>query len=226
MRQCRNSLAAVRGPGGVGKGMKVIIIGAGGHAKVVIATAQAAGYTVSGLYDDDPDRRGCSVLGLTVLGTSGDIDVAGIDAAVLAIGNAMARRRLAQELKGLAWITLIHPAATVHETVRLGPGSVVFAGSVIQPDVELGAHVIVNSGASIDHDSKIGDFVHIAPGARLAGNVRVGEGSLVGIGSCVVPNTRIGDWSIIGAGAAVIDDIPDGVFAAGVPARILKRLDK
>lgn len=207
------------------KGMKVIIIGAGGHAKVVIATAQAAGITVSGLYDDAPEMAGRFVLGVPVLGTTRDIDVAEIDAAVLAIGNNATRRRLAQAHSGLPWATLIHPAAVVHETARLGPGSVVFAGSVIQPEAEVGAHVIVNTCASVDHDCRIGDFVHIAPGARLAGNVRVGAGSLVGIGSCTAPNTNIGDWSIIGAGGAVTDEIPDGVLAAGVPARVVKRLE-
>lgn len=210
----------------VDEGRKVVLIGAGGHAKVVIATAQAAGIAVAGLYDDDPSMIGCSVLGVPVLGQTRDIDVATIDAAVLAIGNNATRRRLASEFMGLPWVTLIHPAASVHASARLGPGSVVFAGAVIQPEAELGAHVIVNTCASVDHDCGIGDFVHIAPGARLAGNVRVGEGGLVGIGSCAVPGAAIGAWSVIGAGAAVIGDITGGVFAAGVPARVMRRMEE
>lgn len=208
-----------------GNGRKLIIIGAGGHAKVVIATAQAAGVAVVGLYDDDPAMSGHVVLGIPVLGTCRDIDASRVDGVVLAIGSNTLRRRLALEFAELPWMTLTHPAATVHETARLAPGSVVFAGAVVQPEAELGGHVIVNTGASVDHDCRIGDFVHIAPGARLAGNVRVGEGSLVGIGSCIAPNTAVGDWSVIGAGGAVTDDIPDGVLAAGVPARVLKRLE-
>lgn len=209
----------------VDKAKYITVIGAGGHAKVVIATAQSAGYVVDGLYDDDPAMTGRSVLGIDVRGTCLDIDLSRTQAAVLAIGNNAVRRRMAQELAGLPWTTLIHPMACVHETVRLGHGSVVFAGSVIQPDVELGVHVIVNTGAGIDHDCRIGDYAHIAPGARLAGNVRVGEGSLAGIGSCAAPNTVIGSWSVIGAGGAVTDNVHEGVLAAGVPARVLKRLE-
>lgn len=203
----------------------LIIIGAGGHAKVIIATAQALGITIRGLYDDDPAANGQQVLGIPVLGACHDIGAPDGSTAILAIGSNTIRRRLARQLDGLTWATLIHPAATVHESVRLGPGCVVFAGAVIQPDAELGAHVIVNTGASVDHDCRIGDFVHIAPGARLAGNVRVGEGSLMGIGSCAAPNTLIGVSSIVGAGGAVTDNIPDAVVAAGVPARIIRRLE-
>lgn len=207
------------------KGSSMVIIGAGGHAKVIIATAQALGIAVRGIYDDDPAVTGQQVLGTPVLGTCRDIDAADGCTAILAIGSNDIRRCLAQQLDGLAWATLIHPAATVHDSVRLGPGCVVFAGAVIQPDAVLGAHVIVNTGSSVDHDCRIGDFVHIAPGARLAGNVRVGEGSLMGIGSCAAPGIGIGASTIVGAGAAVTDDIPDAVMAAGVPARIIRHLE-
>lgn len=203
----------------------MIIIGAGGHAKVVIATAQALGITVRGIYDDDRAVTGQQVLGIPVLGTCRDIVVPDGCTAILAIGSNTIRRRLAHQFDSLTWATLIHPAATVHNSVRLGPGCVVFAGAVIQPDTELGVHVIVNTGASVDHDCRIGDFVHIAPGARLAGTVWIGEGSLMGIGSCAAPNTRIGAYAIVGAGGAVTENIPEAVVAAGVPARIIKRLD-
>lgn len=203
----------------------LIIVGAGGHAKVIIATAQALGIAIRGLYDDDPTVHGQRVLGIPVSGACRDIDAPEGSTAILAIGSNIVRRRLACQLDGLVWATLVHPAATVHESVRLGPGCVVFAGAVVQPDAVLGAHVIVNTGASVDHDCRIGDFVHIAPGARLAGNVRVGEGSLMGIGSCAAPNTLIGASSIVGAGGAVTDNIPDAVVAAGVPARIIRRLE-
>lgn len=213
------------GPGRMVKNKTIIVLGAGGHAKVVIATAHAAGFRVSRLYDDNPAMIGRTVLGVPVVGPCSDVHAMDVLGAVLAIGNNATRRRFAQALVGLPWATLIHPMTSVHETARLGAGTVVFAGSVIQPDAELGAHVIINTGASVDHDCRVGDYAHVAPGARLAGNVSLGTGSLAGIGSCAVPNSTIGSWSVIGAGSAVIDAIPDGVVAAGVPARVLKRLE-
>lgn len=207
------------------KGGELIIIGAGGHAKVVIATAQAAGYAVTGVFDDDPAARGRSVLGVPVRGRCCDIEPSQTETAVLAIGNNAVRRRLAEEFASLSWVTLVHPAATVHPTARIAAGTVIFAGAVIQPDATLGAHAVINTGASIDHDCSIGDFVHVAPGTRLAGNVQIGEGTLMGIGSAVAPNVNIGAWSVLGAGSVAICDIPAGVVAAGVPARVLKTLE-
>lgn len=203
----------------------IVIIGAGGHSKVVIATARAAGFNVVGIYDDNPVLQGSLVLDVPVIGLLRDIHIDDIESAILAIGTNSVRCRLANELKGITWCTIIHPNALVHESVRIGSGCVIFAGSVIQPDVILGEHVIVNTCTSIDHDCHIGDFVHIAPGARLAGNVHVDDGVLLGIGSCSVPNVSIGAWSVIGAGAAVTVNIEKGMLALGVPARPIRNLD-
>lgn len=197
--------------------LSLVVVGAGGHAKVVLATLLAAGHQVGAILDDDPARWGTSLLGHTV---SGPIEASRLRGrkAVLAIGDNVVRHRLAGSLAA-DWVTVIHPQTIVHPSATLGPGSVVFAGSVIQPDVRVGSHVIVNTAASVDHDCEIGDFAHIGPGCRLAGDVRVGEGALLGIGSCVLPGVVIGGWATVGAGGAVVRDVADRTMVAGVPAR-------
>lgn len=194
----------------------VAVIGAGGHAKVVIATLRAAGFAVTAAYDDDRSRWNGSLLDVAVLGAPDDIAGSG-QPAVLAIGDNRARQRLvALELD---WRTVVHPTAWLHESVVVGAGSVVGAGALVQVDTRLGPHSIVNSGAVIDHDCVVGDFAHVAPGSRLAGSVTVGTGALLGTGCSVIPGITIGDWAVVGAGAAVVSDVAPGATVKGVPAR-------
>ena len=101
----------------------------------------------------------------------------------------------------------------------LGPGTVVFAGSVVQPDATIGAHSILNTAASVDHDCIVGDFVHIGPGVTLCGGVTLDEGVLLGVGAKVAPNVEIGPWSTAGAGAVCVVDVPGSTTVVGVPAR-------
>src|SRR5262245_59595720 len=128
----------------------LIVVGAGGHAKVVVATARAAGFQVTAVVDDAADRWGSTVLGVGVSGPTenalGDPDAE----VVLAIGDNAARRRLAAAAR-CRFTSVVHPSAVVDPTARLGAGSVVFAGAVIQADAVIGRHAIVNTGASIDH---------------------------------------------------------------------------
>ncbi len=200
----------------------VAVIGAGGHAKVVIATLRAAGFAVAAAFDDDPARHGTEILGVPVRGPASAAAALGLRRAVLAVGDNRARRRLAEALgAGHEWVTAVHPAAWVDPDARLGAGTVVFAGAVVQPGAEVGAHAIVNTAASIDHDCRVGDFVHLGPGSRLCGGVSVGEGVLAGVGCSVAPGIAIGAWAVVGAGAAVVRDLPAETVAAGVPARPL-----
>lgn len=202
----------------------VVVVGAGGHAKVVISTLQEARISVRAVYDDDPDKCGRSLLGVPIVGPiSLFLPESHPSSAVIAIGDNGTRQALAERLADRCqWPVVIHPRAYVHPTVRLGGGTVVFAGAVIQPDVVVGPHSIVNTGASIDHDCYVGGFAHVAPGAHLAGGVSVGEGALIGVGSSILPGVCVGAWATVGAGAVVRKDVPPHATVVGVPARVVR----
>lgn len=201
---------------------EIFIIGAGGHAKVILSMAQACGYTVAALLDDAPEKIGTQVLGVPVTGA---LTVLPDRArAVVGIGVNQTRRRVVARLPGFNnWMTLVHPRAWVAPDVEIGPGTVIMAGSIVQPGTKIGAHCIINTGASVDHDCVIGDFAHVAPGAHICGGVKVGEGAFVCVGASVAPYLEIGAWSVIAAGAAVVGNIAAYFLAAGVPAKIKKR---
>lgn len=201
----------------------ILIIGAGGHGKVVADILLRQSIPVLGFLDDDPTIWGTSRLGLPVLGAINaflDYSPGGL---VMGIGSNALRQKIVQRLGSVAqelWHSAIHPKAILAPSAKIGRGAVIAAGAIVNPDAYVGEHVIINTGATVDHDCHIGDFVHIAPGVHLAGGVHVGEGSLVGIGSTVIPNCNIGQWTTIGAGAVVVSDIPSHVLAVGVPARL------
>lgn len=194
----------------------VLVVGAGGHGKVVVATLQAAGVAVAGVLDNAPDVS--TVLGVPVLGPVSLLaDHAG--GAVLGIGSNAVRQRIAEAYPAVAWLAVIHPCACVHESADVRTGAVVFAGAVVQPGATIGAHAIVNTAATVDHDGRVGAFAHLAPGVHLSGDVRIEEGALMGVGACVAPGASVGAWSVVGAGGVVVRDVPAGVTAVGVPAR-------
>ena len=145
--------------------------------------------------------------------------------AVVAIGHAATRLHWQQQLfaAGYELPVLIHPSACVTPSAQIGPGSVLFAQVVVQAQARIGAGAILNTSCSIDHDVQLADGVHICPGVHIAGEVQVGERSWIGIGASVIQQVRIGNDVTIGAGAAVVGDLPDGVTAVGVPARVLAR---
>jgi UDP-perosamine 4-acetyltransferase len=201
---------------------RAAVLGAGGHGKVVIATLQAAGWWVAAAYDDAEERWGGELLGVPIRGPLDAAAASEVDGAVVAVGDNRARKSLAERFD-LPWIAVVHPAAVVHPSVELGPGTVVFAGAAIQPDTRIGRHAIVNTGASVDHDCRLGDFVHVAPGARLAGGVTLEEGAFLGIGSAAVPGLTVGAWATVGAGSAAIRPVPAGATVVGVPARVVRR---
>lgn len=198
---------------------RLSIIGAGGHAKVMVAMAVAAGIEHIELYDDGAVT---DVLGYLVQGGIAALPDIPDTQAVIAIGGNAIRRRIAQQFAHVTWVSLVHPHSWIAPDVVLGAGSVVMAGSMIQPGARLGQHVIVNTAASVDHDCRLADFVHVAPGTRLAGGVQLDEGVFTGVGSVHLPGTHTGAWSIVGAGGVVQGDLPANTTAVGVPARVIK----
>lgn len=200
----------------------VIILGAGGHAKVVVDILVSSRAELLGFLDDNPTIWNTKVLGFPVLGKISDSSNHESSRLIVGIGDNLRRREIVERLGAFAdgrWQSAIHPSAVVAASAHIGVGSVVMAGAVINPDAVIGNHAIINTGATVDHDCQIGDYVHVAPGVHLAGGVLVGENTLIGIGAAVIPYRSIGASAVIGAGAVVVDDIPDRVTAMGVPAR-------
>jgi sugar O-acyltransferase (sialic acid O-acetyltransferase NeuD family) len=201
----------------------LIVIGAGGHAKVVVETAQASGWSVLGTADDNAEAR---VFDLPHLGPPEALQPESGVQCVIAIGSNETRTRLAERLSGrLRWAILVHPAAIISSRASLGDGTVVFAGAVIQPGVQIGQQVIINTRASVDHDCHLGNGVHIGPGAVLTGGVNLGNGVFIGAGSVVSPGVTVGEWSTLGAGGVAIRDLEAHQTFVGVPARLITRAD-
>jgi sugar O-acyltransferase (sialic acid O-acetyltransferase NeuD family) len=206
----------------------VLLFGASGHAKVIIDILEKqAVLTLKGIFDDNPELKGRSFFGSSILGGRDELlqllqrrMIPGF----VAIGANQARLQVAEWLagNGVTRVNAVHPSAVLSRGVRLGQGIAVMANAVINADTTLGDEVIVNTAASIDHDCMIGAGTHIAPGARLCGGVVVGMECLIGAGATICPLVRIGDRVTIGAGTVVIADLPAGVTAVGNPARILE----
>lgn len=190
------------------------IIGASGHGKVVSDIAALNGYENIVFLDDDENAKECS--GWPVIGKS---DAAPDGEVFVAVGNAETRRRLMELYSDRTQPILIHPSAVIAKDVEIGEGSVIMAGTVINPGARIGKGVIVNTSSSVDHDCIIEDYVHIAVGAHLSGTVRIGEGVWVGTGATVSNNVNICSACVIGAGAVVIKDIDEPGTYVGVPAK-------
>lgn len=200
----------------------VLIVGAGGHAKVVAEILHARGAHVLGYLDDEVSLHGKERLGLPILGCIDCYRDFNPNGLIIGVGSNSARFEIAKRLDAVPhrlWLSAIHPQAVIAPSVQLGVGVVVAAGVVINPDTVIGDHAIINTGATVDHDCIIGRFAHIAPGVNLAGNVQIDDECFIGIGSAIIPGCHIGAKSVIGAGSVVISDIPTGVTAKGVPAR-------
>ena len=210
----------------------LLILGAGGHAKVVAETAIASGQFSGVAFLDDRcsgHDQIPSVLGFPVLGPLAlAIEPAKCEqfvSAAVAFGNATVRLNWIEKLDAAGYTlpVLIHPTAWVSPSVQIASGSVVFAQAAVQSLATIGSGAILNTGCSVDHDVQLADGVHICPGAHLAGEVQVGGRTWIGIGASVIQQVRIGADVTVGAGAAVVRDLPDGVTAVGVPARVLPR---
>lgn len=205
----------------------IVILGGGGHAKVLIELVRACGkYDIVGILDPGLPK-GSTVLDVTVSGGDELLDVLfkeGVRMACIGMGavkDNSVRKNLYAEVRNLGFETptLAHPGSIIARSVKLGEGVQVMAGAVIQADTSIGENTIVNTGAIVDHDCAIGRHVHICPGAVVSGGVSIGDDTFVGAGATVINGIRIGGGAVIGAGSVVIDDLPQGARVVGVPAR-------
>ena len=204
--------------------MTVLVIGAGGHAKVVIEAVRRMSQQIIGATDADPAKHGSICQGVPVLG--GDEAAREHQPGEVLLANGIGqspdgRRAAYRRFKegGYDFLTIVHPSATVAAGADLGEGAQVMAGAVIQPAARIGNNAIINTNATVDHDCTIGEHAHIAPGAVLCGAVTVGDGAFVGAGATVIQGITIGADALIGAGAVVIGDVAPGAAVNGVPAR-------
>lgn len=199
----------------------IVIIGASGHGKVVADIAKLTGYEKIIFLDDG--RTG-KVSGYEIAGDTSLIDSYDTDFFV-AIGSGPVRKRIFNKLeeKGKNIPTLIHPSAVIAESANIGYGSVVTAGTIINPDVRIGKGCIVNTGSSVDHDCIIGEFNHIAVGSHIAGSVVTGECVWVGAGATVINNINVCNNVLVGAGAVVVKDIKEEGTYIGVPAKPMNK---
>lgn len=208
----------------------VILIGAGGHARVLLDALTLSGAAILGLVDTDPALVGHRVLGFEVLGGDESLrrHAPGTVRLVNAIGSvsSMDRRRSVYEAwrrAAYSFASVQHPGAIVSRHAMAAAGVQIMAGAVVQACASIGENTIVNTGASVDHDCRIGAHVHLAPGVTLSGNVQVGDETHVGAGATVIQGVRIGARCTVAAGAVVLGDVADGTTMAGVPAKEVRK---
>ncbi len=220
-RVCRWILALTVGQGD----MRCVIIGAGGHGRVVLdIMLQAGEHDVAGFIDSNSALAGRRVDGREVFGDLGKLSMCvselGVAGAIVAIGDNGVRRAFADECqrRGLTLVNAIHPSANLARNVTLGSNIVVAAGALVCAHCHIGDSVILNTGCIVDHESMIGPGTHVCPGARLAGRVVVESGAFVGIGATVIQSLRIGYDAVVGAGAVVIKEVRPVTTVVGVPA--------
>lgn len=213
---------------------RFIVLGAGGHGRVVADLVRTLGDEVVGYADADASRGAARVdgTGATVVLTQAALLACArgeaawpfiVEAVALGIGDNTARAYLLEQLGTKMLPPLIHPHSWISRSARIGRGTVVLAGAVISTDAIVAHGVIVNSRATIEHDCELETAVHVSPGATLCGGVRIGPGSWVCAGAVVIPECSVGAGCVVGAGAVVIRDVPDGITVVGNPAHPIAR---
>ncbi|MEO1772999.1 acetyltransferase [Candidatus Enterococcus ferrettii] len=202
-----------------------ILIGAGGHAKVIVDILNEEKKKIAGFFDDNKS----DFENLEYLGTTDDLlekkaEYTGQYYFIIAIGSCSRRKAIyiKVNLTDDCYGTAIHPKSYISKNIKIAEGTVVMANVVVNSSTTIGKHSILNSGSVIEHDNDIGDFVHISPGCNLAGETSVGEGTHIGIGTNCIQQINIGSWCNVGAGSVILKDIPDNTLSYGVPAKIRK----
>lgn len=203
----------------------VIIIGAGGHAKVIADIVKSSGDNLVGFLDDNMDIQGNVIFeDKIVLGTTKEEDIEKYkdNYFIIGIGSNRVRKLISEKYPNLKYYTAIHPSSIIGSDVSINEGTVIMAGTIINTGTVVGKHCIVNTSSSLDHDNILEDYVHISPGSHLAGTVKISEGTWICAGVTIINNITIGKNNVIGAGATVIRNIvEENNTFIGVPVKKL-----
>lgn len=199
---------------------RLIIVGAGGHGKVIADNAKINGYTDIYFVDDNIIGE---CMGFSIIGKCCELDSLndGKTDFIIGIGHNETRKAIA-ETYHVNWVSIIHPSAQISEYVSIGQGTVLMAGVIVNACASIGDHCIINTGSIIEHDNIIENFVHISPNVSLGGTVRICKSTHIGIGTTVSNNIDICGECIVGAGSVVIKNIDKKGIYYGVPAKIKK----
>lgn len=210
--------------------LPVLILGAGGHARVLLEALRSSSRQVAGIVDADVSKTGETVMGFPVIGTDEKVfdfrtDEIELVNGIGSVASTAKRVELfaAFKARGYRFATVAHPSAVIASDAELGEGAQIMAGAVIQVGVKIGMNSIINTRASVDHDCIIGNNVHIAPGVTLSGEVSVEDNVHIGTGATIIQGVHISRSSIIGAGSVVLCNVPEGITVYGVPARKARR---
>lgn len=206
--------------------MEIIIYGSGGHARVVADVIKRTDeHQIVGFIDDTRNENGVC-MDYPVYNTLCDKHLGGIVAGIVAVGDNWARacivNKIIQKIPQFQFVTAVHPSAQIGLGVKIGEGTVVMPGVIINSDTVIGRHCILNTSSSIDHDCKVEDYASIAPGVVLGGNVTIGTGSAIGLGAKIIHRIGIGQNTVIGAGSLVTKSLPDNIVAYGSPCKFVR----
>lgn len=205
---------------------KLLIIGPGGHSRVVIDAALSAGLNLEGIIDPEYSGKKETILGVPVLGDVGileELDPEHVSVFV-AIGSNSKREEWIHIVteRGFTITSIQHPTAIISPHAEIESAVFINAGAIINAGARIGLGSIINTGVIIDHETSVGSFVHVAPGCRISGRVTIGSGTFIGVGTTVIDYITIGEKAMIGAGSVVINDIVSGTIVVGIPARVIK----
>ena len=212
------------------KSKPVIILGAGGHSKVLIDLLKYYNITIIGITDPDSSLHGKSIMGVPVIGNDHLVLEYQPDSILLVngiglTGQTSRRKQIFEAFKkqNYCFLNVVHPNSVLASDVKTAEGVQIMAGAVIQTGTVIGANTIINTRASIDHECIIGSHVHIAPGATICGGVTIEDSVFIGAGATVIQGVHLGANSIVAAGAVVTCDVPEGVIVMGVPAKVVEK---
>ncbi|WP_088041607.1 acetyltransferase [Bacillus sp. EAC] len=208
--------------------MKIIILGNGGHSKVIQdMISSLKNHEIIAILDEkyleEKQENGIFYAPISYLQKFLVDDVK----VVIAVGDNSIRKQIVYtiNLNNEKYVTVVHPSAVISSSSKIGNGTVVMPKAIINADATIGEHCIINTGAIIEHDNMIGHYTHLSPNTTLTGNVLIEEGAHIGASATIIPGIKVGNWSIVGAGSTVIHHIPSFSTAVGSPARIIKKVD-